>query len=169
MFATRQQSGYQFGDLAGQGREGEREKGRADTLARTARSDRPITHHWELEVYQLAMEAAAEVFKVSKTFPIEEKFSLTSQMRDSSRSVTAQIAEGWRKRRYEASFVSKLNDAEGEAAETQSRLEHAVKCEYLLHAPATKLFRQYDHIIGKLVIMQNNPQPWLLTPRHKRA
>jgi hypothetical protein len=104
MFATRQQSGYQFGDLAGQGREGEREKGRADTLARTARSDRPITHHWELEVYQLA-----------------------------------------------------------------SWLEHAVKCEYLLHAPATKLFRQYDHIIGKLVIMQNNPQPWLLTPRHKRA
>lgn len=115
------------------------------------------------------MDAATEVFKASKKFPPEEKFSLTSQIRDSSRSVTAQLAEGWRKRRYEASFVSKLNDSEGEAAETQSWLEHAVKCEYLPRDTATTLFHQYDHIIAKLVTMQNNPQPWLLTPRHKRA
>ena len=129
---------------------------------------KPITYHWELEVYQLAMDAATAVFKMSRNFAAEEKFSLTSQMRDSSRSVTAQIAEGWRKRRYQASFVSKLNDAEGEAAETQSWLEHAVKCEYLPRDTATTLFHQYDRIIGKLVTMQNNPKPWLLTQRHKR-
>lgn len=114
------------------------------------------------------MEAATIVFKASKNFPAEEKFSMTSQIRDASRSVTAQLAEGWRKRRYEAAFVSKLNDAEGEAAETQSWLEHAVKCEYLARDHAAKLFHQYDRIIGKLVTMQNNPEPWLLTPRHKR-
>jgi four helix bundle protein len=141
----------------------------ADDRRERARSGKPITFHWELEVYQLAMEAAVVVFKASKTFPTDEKFSLISQIRDSSRSVTAQIAEGWRKRRYEASFVSKLNDAEGEAAETQSWLEHAVKCDYLPREKATKLFQQYDHIIGKLVTMQNNPKPWLLTPRHKRS
>ena len=129
---------------------------------------KPITHHWELEVYQLEMEAAAAVFKASKAFPFEEKFSLTSQNRDSSRSVTAQIAEGWRKRWYEASFVNKLNGAEGEAAETQSWLEHAVKCEYLLRDTAAQMFHQYDQVIGKLVTMQNNPEPWLLTQRHKR-
>ena len=150
------------------GGKGEREKGSTSHLRTGSRASRPITHHWELEVYQLAMEAATVVFKASKNFPSEEKFSLTSQIRDSSRSVTAQLAEGWRKRRYEASFVSKLNDAEGEAAETQSWLEHAGKCEYLARDAAAKLFHEYDHVIGKLVTMQNNPGPWLLTPRHKR-
>jgi four helix bundle protein len=142
---------------------GEREKGSMGDLRPGSRASKPITHHWELEVYQLAMEAATTVFKSSKAFPPEEKFSLTSQIRDSARSVTAQIAEGWRKRRYEASLVRKLNDAEGEAAETQSWLE-----QYLPRDIATQLFHQYDHIIGKLVTMQNNPKPWLLTPRHKR-
>lgn len=157
------------GMAAEPGGKGEREKRSTDTFCRRGRPGRPITHHWELEVYQLAMEAATVVFKASKSFPSEEKFSLTSQIRDSSRSVTAQIAEGWRKRRYEASFVSKLNDAEGEAAETQSWLEHAVKCEYLPRDTAARVFHQYDHIIGKLVTMENNPGPWLLTPRHKRV
>jgi len=127
-----------------------------------------ITHHWQLEVYQPAMKSAVAVFKLSKDFPADEKFSLTSQVRNSSRSVTAQIAEGWRKRRYEASFVHKLNDAEGEAAETQGWLEHAVKCEYLDRATAKELFHDYDLIIGKLVTMQNNPKPWLLTQPHQR-
>ena len=155
------------GRQAARGGKGEREKG-PDQRSSKPRPTKPITHHWELEVYQLAMEAAITVFKNSKSFPSEEKFSLTSQIRDASRSVTAQIAEGWRKRRYEASFVSKLNDAEGEAAEAQSWIEHAVKCEYLARDHAAKLFHQYDLIIGKLVTMQNNPEPWLLTPRHKR-
>jgi four helix bundle protein len=158
-------------EAGGRRGKGEGEKERTFTLdARRlrVRAGRPITYHWELEVYQLAMEAATAVFKASRAFPSDEKYSLTSQIRDSSRSVTAQIAEGWRRRRYEASFVSKLNDAEGEAAETQSWLEHAVKCEYLPRDTATHLFHQYDQVIGKLVSMQNNPKPWLLTPRHKR-
>jgi four helix bundle protein len=134
-----------------------------------ARRKKLVTHHWELEVYQLAMDASVTIFQESKKFPSEEKFSLTSQVRDSSRSVAAQIAEGWRKRRYEAAFVSKLNDAEGEAAETQSWIEHAVKCDYLDRKLATALHQQYDHIIGKLVTMENNPGPWLLLPRHQRS
>ncbi|MBI3882604.1 MAG: four helix bundle protein [Verrucomicrobia bacterium] len=127
-----------------------------------------ITHHWELEVYQLAMQVAVEIFKLTKKFPSDEKFALTSQIRASSRSVTAQIAEDWRKRRYEAAFVSKLNDAEGEAAETQSWLEHCVKSDYVDRTSAAKLFRTYDRILGKLVTMQNNPTPWLLHQLHQR-
>jgi len=82
----------------------------------------PITHHWELDVYRLGMELAVEIFQETKVWPAEEKFSLTDQIRRSSRSVTAQLAEGWRKRRYQAAFVSKLNDSEGEAAETAAGL-----------------------------------------------
>ena len=85
-----------------------------------------IKHHWELEVYKLAMELSREVFQLSKAFPKEETYSLTDQIRRSSRSVSAQLAEAWRRRKCEAVFVNKLNEAEGEAAETQTWLEHAV-------------------------------------------
>ncbi len=78
-----------------------------------------IRHFRELEVYQLAMEAALTIFKISKNFPVEERYSLIDQIRRSSRSVCANIAEAWRKRRYPNAFVSKLSDAESEAAETQ--------------------------------------------------
>ena len=121
-----------------------------------------IQFHWQLDAYRLSVEAAMEIFEKSKLFPSEEKYSLTDQIRRSSRSVSAQIAEGWRKRKYEASFVNKLNEAEGEAAETQSWLEYAVKCAYLQRAEGEKLHKQYDHVIGKLVTMGNNPEPWLL-------
>lgn len=79
-----------------------------------------ILRHQELLVYKKAIEAAMEIFEVSKSFPKEETYSLTDQIRRSSRSVPANIAEAWRKRRYKAAFISKLNDAEGEAAETQT-------------------------------------------------
>lgn len=82
-----------------------------------------IRHFRELEVYQLAMEAALRIFEISKSFPVEERYSLTDQIRRSSRSVCANIAEAWRKRRYPNAFVSKLSDAEAEAAETQVWLE----------------------------------------------
>ncbi len=121
-----------------------------------------IQFHWQLEVYQLSVEAGMAVFEKSKSFPAEEKFSLTDQIRRSSRSVSGQISEGWRKRKYEASFVNKLNDAEGEAAETQTWLEYAVKCGYVSRTDGQKLHKLYDHIIGKLVTMGNNPAPWLL-------
>jgi four helix bundle protein len=78
-----------------------------------------IRHFRELEVYQLAMDNAMRIFEVSKLFPKEERYSLTDQIRRSSRSVCANIAEAWRKRRYPNAFVSKLSDADAEAAETQ--------------------------------------------------
>ena len=121
-----------------------------------------IKVHTELEVYQLGLEAAMQVFVLSKTFPREETYSLTDQMRRSSRSVCANIAEAWRKRRYPAAFVSKLSDAEAEAAETQVWLQFAVKCSYLESEPARTLYATYDQIIGKLVIMIQHPEQWTL-------
>jgi four helix bundle protein len=86
-----------------------------------------IAIHRELEVYQKAMDVAMRIFELSKRFPKEETYSLTDQIRRSSRSVCANLAEAWRKRRYEKAFVSKLSDVEAEAAETQVWLEFAVK------------------------------------------
>src|SRR4030042_1460900 len=90
-----------------------------------------IRHFRELDVYRLGMESAMRIFQVSKSFPDEEKYSLTDQIRRSSRSVCANIAEGWRKRRYPNAFISKLSDADSEAAETQVWLEFAFRCGYL--------------------------------------
>lgn len=121
-----------------------------------------IRSHTELEVYGMAFEAAMVIFAVSKGFPKEETYSLTDQVRRSSRSVCANLAEGWRKRRYKAAFISKLADAEVEAAETQTWLQFAVKCDYIDRAQAAQLYQTYDQIIGKLVTMIANPTPWLL-------
>src|SRR5881275_1485066 len=90
-----------------------------------------IQRHGELEVYRKAFDAAMEIFELSKHFPKEETYSLTDQVRRSSRSVCANLAEAWRKRRYEAAFIAKLCDSEGEAAETQTWLEFSVKSEYI--------------------------------------
>ena len=84
-----------------------------------------ILRHQDLEDYKKAFDLAMQIFDISKTFPKEETYSLTDQIRRSSRSVCANLAEAWRKRRYEAAFISKLSDAEGEAAETQTWLEFA--------------------------------------------
>jgi len=121
-----------------------------------------IQSHRELEVYQMAFDVAMRIFELSKQFPTEERYSLTDQIRKSSRSVCTNIAEAWRKRRYEAAFVSKLNDPEAEAAETQAWLEFAVKCGYLSREIGKELYEIYDRILGKLVTMINNPQPWLI-------
>jgi four helix bundle protein len=87
---------------------------------------------------------AMMVFELSKTFPNDETYSLTDQIRRASRSVAANIAEAWRKRRYEAAFISKLSDAETEAAEVQVWLEFAVKCKYLPAAKGKELFEKYE-------------------------
>jgi four helix bundle protein len=121
-----------------------------------------IKFHWQLDVYKLAVEAAMEIFELSKKFPPEERYSLTDQVRRSSRSVSVQVAEAWRRRKYEAVFVNKLNESEGEAAETQGWLEYAVKCGYLDRGAGRKLHRAYDHVMGKLVIMGNRPEIWVL-------
>ncbi len=126
-----------------------------------------IQSHEELEVYQMAFKAAMRIFEVSKKFPREETYSLTDQIRRSSRSVCSNIAEAWRKRRYEAAFVSKLNDAESEAAETQTWIGFAVECGYLSKELGQELRQTYDYIIGKLVNMIIKPQPWLM-PRRRQ-
>jgi len=125
-----------------------------------------IRYHWDLDVYKLSVEAAMRIFEATKSFPKEEKYSLTDQIRRSSRSVSAQIAEGWRRRKYENVFVNKLNEAEGEAAETQSWLEFSVRCGYMTAKAGRELHRIYNRIIGKLVVMGNNAKPWLLK-KHK--
>ena len=91
-----------------------------------------LTSHKELEVYKLSFKLAMEIFEISKTFPLDEKYSLTDQIRRCSRSVQANIAEAFRKRRYEKAFIAKLSDAEGEAAETQTWIDFALSCNYRL-------------------------------------
>ena len=119
-----------------------------------------IRHFRELEAYQLAMAAAMKLFESSKRFPVEERYSLTDQVRRSSRSVCANITEAWRKRRYPNAFVSKLSDAEAEAAETQVWIEFAVKSGYLTSDQADELDGLYDNIQGKVVNMLTHPEKW---------
>jgi four helix bundle protein len=85
----------------------------------------------ELDVYKLAREQASTIFILSKSFPTDEKYSLTDQIRRSSRAVNAMIAEAWARRKYPAAFVNKIGEAMGEAMETQAWLDHALNCEYL--------------------------------------
>ena len=101
-----------------------------------------INYHWQLDVYKLAVDAAMEIFELTKRFPREEMYSLTDQVRRSSRSVSAQIAEAWRRRKYEAVFVNEMNESAGEAAETQGWLEYSVKCGYLNASEGRKLHRK---------------------------
>ena len=121
-----------------------------------------IVKHNELEVYQRAMEAAMMIFEASKSFPREEVYSLTDQLRRCSRSVCANLAEAWRKRRYQAAFISKLSDVEGEAAETQVWIEFAARCAYLTRDQADSLYRAYEGILRTIVGMINHPETWVL-------
>ncbi len=109
-----------------------------------------------------------QIFEESNSFPKEERYSLTDQIRRSSRSTCANLAEAWRKRRYEASFLSKLSDAEAEAAETQVWLEFSIRCGYLELERGKELSTSYDNILGKIVSLINNPQPWLLPGAKRR-
>lgn len=104
----------------------------------------------ELRVYRLARQLAKEIFEISKAFPSQEKFSLTDQMRRSSRSVGAQIAEAWAKRRYEAHFVSKLTDGDGEQQETQHWLGTAHECQYITKDVEANLLSKYEEV-GKML------------------
>lgn len=121
-----------------------------------------IQQHADLQVYKKAFAAATLIFQMSKEFPKEEIYSLTDQIRRSSRSVCANLAEAWRKRRYEAAFVAKLSDAESEAAETQVWIEFAVKCRYLARDRGTSLYQAYDEILRMLVAVVNKPQSWII-------
>lgn len=125
-------------------------------------SNKLVRSHHELDVYRISFETAMQIFEISRAFPAEERYSLADQVRRSSRAVCANIAEAWRKRRYEGSFLLRLNDAEAEAAETQTWIEFAVKCGYLETEKGRELFAIYDNILGKLVNLINNPTAWLL-------
>jgi four helix bundle protein len=104
----------------------------------------------DLMAYQKARQLAREIFLLTKTFPKEEMYSLTDQIRRSSRSIGAQIAEAWAKRRYEAHFISKLTDADGEQQETQHWIETALDCEYIKKEQASSLNSRYAEI-GRLI------------------
>lgn len=130
-----------------------------------------IKDHKDLGIYKIAFEAAMKIFELSKKFPVEERYSLTDQIRRSdarrlanaslSRSVCANMAEAWRKRRYEAAFIAKLNDSEAEAAETQTWIEFAVKCNYMNVEVGREIYANYNQVLSGLVNMINNPSPWL--------
>lgn len=119
-----------------------------------------VRSHRDLDVYRLAFQLAMKIFDISKTFPPEEKYSLTDQIRRASRSVCANIGEAFRKRRYENSFIVKLNDAESEAAESQVWIEFAQAIGYLSQEGANDLYTAYDGVIGKLVTMSNQADKW---------
>lgn len=121
-----------------------------------------IKTHNDLEVYQIAFKASMEIFEITKRFPKEEIYSLTDQIRRSSRSVAANIAEAFRKRRYPKAFISKLSDSEAEAAETQVWLNFSLSCKYIDNEIHNKLFDKYDHIIAMIVNMINQPEKWSL-------
>jgi len=120
----------------------------------------------ELTVYRKAYKLAMAVFEVSKGFPPEERYALTSQIRRSSRSVCLNLREAWAKRRYEAHFISKLTDCDGENSETDSSLDFARDCGYITaeqHAELTALCAEIGKMLGSML---NNPTPFLLTTDH---
>ena len=124
-----------------------------------------IRSYKELRVYKAAIDAAMEIFELTKRFPSEERFSMVDQMRRSSRSVCSNIGEAWRKRRYPAHFVSKLSDSEGEGEETRVWLDPALRCGYVSETEAMKLDQTYDGILGQLVRMIEHPEKWSIRKR----
>jgi len=119
-----------------------------------------IRSHKDLDTYQMAFKSSMEIFEMTKKFPKEEMYSLTDQIRRSSRSVSANLAEAFRKRKYPKSFVAKLSDCEAEAAETQVWLDYALACGYTEEQTYNDLFKKYDNILGKLVNMSLHPEKW---------
>jgi len=116
----------------------------------------------ELNVWQNSIELAVLVFEHSKSFPSDERFSLTDQVRRASRSIASNISEGWRKRRYVAVFISKLNDSEGEAAEVQTCTEIVRRCGYWPDALASDFDQRCEHILAQLVKMIDEADRWCL-------
>ena len=114
----------------------------------------------DLKVYQISFSLQQEIFEKSKSFPKQELFSLTDQIRRSSRSIGANLAEAWHKRRYQAHFVSKLSDSDGEQAETQHWLDTALACKYISVDEHTQLMGKCVQIGRMLGKMMANPEPF---------
>lgn len=119
-----------------------------------------VKYHKELKVYQEAFSAAMMIYEITKSFPTEEKYSLTSQIRRSSRSVCGNISEGWRKRRYPKLFENKLIDADGEASETQNWLDFSLVCNYVTEEKHHELYDKYNEILSMLTSMIVNSEKW---------
>ena len=116
----------------------------------------------DLEVYKKAYKLAMKIFELSKRWPLEEKFSLVDQIRRASRSVCTNLREAWAKRRYEAYFISKLSDSDGENSETDTWLDFALDCGYLAPSDHQSLSEECREIGSMLGAMLNNPKPFLL-------
>ncbi|WP_095071128.1 four helix bundle protein [Chryseobacterium taklimakanense] len=121
----------------------------------------------DLMVYQKAFDTAMEIYRVSRSFPPEERYSLTSQIIRSSRSVCGNIAEGWRKRRYPKLFENKLTDADGEATETQNWLNFALACDYIDNKTHNRIYEEYNEILSIITSMIINSDKWTLPPKKK--
>ena len=127
----------------------------------------PLRHFRDLDVYQNALGTGLRISELTKRFPVEERYALTDQIRRSSRSVCANIAETWRKRRYTAAFIAKLSDAEGEAAETQVHLEFAFRHRYVSRDEFLSVDDAYEKICAQLVRMIDDPEKWLIRRRER--
>ena len=115
-----------------------------------------LKHFRDLDVYQISFKASMRIFEITKSFPVEEKYSLVDQIRRSSRSVCANLAEGWRKRKYKGVFINKLTDSMQEASETQSWLEFSLACNYISKTFFDELDNEYENIIKMLNSMEIN-------------
>jgi four helix bundle protein len=117
--------------------------------------------HRDLKAFQLSYALANEIFKITKSFPKEEVYSLTDQIRRSSRSVAVNIAEGFRKRQYPKMFVNKLSDSDGEAAETQVWLDFALDCHYISEDKHKELILKYEEVGRMLGSMMTSPEKFV--------
>jgi four helix bundle protein len=129
---------------------------------------KPIRHFRDLDVYQGAMSLSLDIFEITKGFPVEERYALTDQIRRSCRSICANLAEAWRKRRYPAAFVSKLNDAETEAGETQVHVEFSFRHNYIEQTTFEALDDACDKIIAQIVMIDQS-EKWIIkaAPKHR--
>ena len=114
----------------------------------------------DLKVYQETFKLQQEIYAITKSFPKEEMYSLTDQIRRSSRSIGANLAEAWQKRRYEANFISKLTDADAELSETQHWLDTALSCNYIDSVLHHDLLQKCQHIGRMLGAIMKNPTPF---------
>jgi four helix bundle protein len=121
-----------------------------------------VGHFRELDVYEGAMSLVLRVFELTKYFPVEEKYGLTNQVRRSSRSICANLAEAWRRRRYQAAFVLRLNDAEAEVAETQVHIEIAFRHHYVSQQIFEELDDACDKILAQIVKMIDQADRWVI-------
>jgi four helix bundle protein len=119
-----------------------------------------ISSFKDLRVYKLAFELQQEIFETSRSFPAEERYALTDQIRRAARSIGANLSEAWQKRRYVAHFVSKLTDADGEQAETQHWLDTAAGCDYLSEHQQKAMLEKCLRIGQMLGTMMADPNKW---------